>query len=529
MTISWRLFWFMTKEVVSLTLVVMAALSSIMFLFRLLAFADYIFISEEGLLSILMFVLFLLPAIFKLTVPISMLLSSTVVVLRMSGDRELEGWLSVGASPARIAVGPFVVGIFVCALSASSALLLEPYSRQEWKRFKYLNARKSIEAIIENRLQEKTFLSELFRTGDSDIAFYVDKLAPEKNSFEGVFLAVTRKNEPYSMVLLAKEGTLRKEDTGGLTDYVITLRDGRYYRPQATRGDDPLQASGAKVTAADGAAGPKSARADAAPSSRGWRLPNLAITPLPTPIPTYDLKEAAKATVLVGPTQPPQAYVATPRPTPVPIASVVPWSDRYTYPGEWSVMDFRELRVSLLNMFSGQFDPGGIDQTDIRSRYPRDYISELRKLRASPEWGHNPRQVRDHSYFYEQIIVPFACLVLPIIGVCLGIQDPRRKAGLAYLGLGLVVFAYYASIMMCQQLAARFLVPPEISLVVPPVIIVVIAVVLLRWRMRFPPSVQFLEYLRIVLGETFGALRRLLGGGGPKGPAATTPSDGGDR
>lgn len=479
-----RLYWYVTKEILSLTIIIMAALSSVMFLFRLLSYADYIFISEEGLLSVFMFILFLLPAIFKLTVPISLLLATMVVVLRLSSDRELEAWMSVGVSPVRIALGPFFVGILVCGLSGFSSLYLEPFSRQEWRTFKYMHARKSVESIIENRLQEKTFLSELFRTGTADIAFYVDKLAPNRRDFEGVFFAVTNKDQPYSMVLVAKEGSLQKEQGEGLTDYVLTLRQGRLYQPSSASGDTSVALEDL--------------------SKGGALRVEIPPTPTPTATPTPPTVEASATPVGEA------AAMASPEPTPEPTPEMTPtpppWISSYTYPQDWSVTGFRELRVSLLSLFARQFDPGAFDTTDIRSLYPRDYLRELRRIRSSEEWGKNQRLVRDHSFFYEQIVVPLSCLLLPVIGVCLGIQDPRRKAGLAYLGIGLVVFAYYASIMTCQQLALRYVVPPEITLVVPPFVLTVLTALLLVWRVRYPPSVRFLEFLGLELRSWMGRL-----------------------
>jgi lipopolysaccharide export LptBFGC system permease protein LptF len=400
------------------------------------------------------------------------------------------------------------VGILVCGLSVFSALYLEPFSRQEWRMFKYMHARKSVEGIIENRLQEKTFLSELFRTGSADIAFYVDKLAQNRRDFEGVFFAVTNKGDPYSMVLVAREGTLQKEQDNGVTDYVLTLRGGRLYQPSAAEGKPALSIEDL---------------------SRGGAL---RVTPLPPPSPSpspnptpLDAETEAFRAALPGPTQPPATPTPSPiptaSPTPVPTPTEIPWSEKYRYPHDWSVTNFREVRVSLLNMFARQFDPGAFDANDIRSLYPLDYIRALRAARTSDEWGKNQRLVRDHSFFYEQIVVPLSCLLLPVIGVCLGIQDPRRKAGLAYLGLGLVVFAYYASIMTCQQLALRYVVPPEITLVVPPVVLLLLTTIVLLWRVRHPPSVRFLEFLGIELRARFARPR--------KAPASVTPRTGSEK
>ena len=386
-----------------------------MFMIRLLGYADYIFVSQEGLMSILMFIMFLLPSIFKLTVPLSLLLATTITVLRMSSDHELEGWLASGVSVLRLAVAPLFLGIIVMMLSGFSALYLEPFSRQEWRKFKWMHARKSVEAIIENRLREKTFLSQLFQTGQNDIAFYADSLSENQKDFSGVFLALTNKDEPYSWVLVAKSGSLQKESREGFSDYVFTLNNGQYYYPQNGK---PHRSSNS---------GPP---------------------------------------VLNAP------------------------------PVDWTVVKFDELKVSLVNLFQKQFDPGAFDSNDIRSLFPKEYIVELKDQRKKEGWKKDVRVIRNHSYFYENIVVPLSCLFLPVIGLCLGVRDPRRKSAFAYLGLGLVVLVYYASIMVCQQLASRFVAPPEITLVLPPVIMTCLTLMLLRWRVLYPPSVSFVEYLK---------------------------------
>lgn len=416
----------LAAEIAQLTLIIMAALSSVMFMFRLLSYADYIFVSSDGLMSIFMFVMFLLPSIFKLTVPVSLLLATTIVILRMASDRELEAWMSSGVGVVRMAATPLAMGGVVMLLSGFSALILEPYSRQEWQKFKWMSARKSVEAIIENRLREKTFLGELFSSGDTTIAFYTDTISESRKDFTGVFLAVSNKKSRYSAVLVANAGSLQKEFRDGFSDYVFTLRDGHYYQPSQPRAGGYDRSS----------------------------VPGAPVNP-------------ANPFVPLNPTL------------------------------NWSVVKFEELKVSLVNMFSGQFDPGAIEANDIRSLYPSDYWAALAELRKDPDWKENQRNIRNHSYFYEQIVVPFSCLFLPLIGLCLGIQDPRRKSGMAYLGLGVVAFVYYANIMLCQQLATRRIVPPEVTLYLPPVVLTAIALVMLRWRGAYPPSIGFKEFARI--------------------------------
>jgi lipopolysaccharide export LptBFGC system permease protein LptF len=161
--------------------------------------------------------------------------------------------------------------------------------------------------------------------------------------------------------------------------------------------------------------------------------------------------------------------------------------------GNWEVFQFDEMKLSFFSLFRKQTLFNGESETDIRTLGPRDYLRELRKRRNSKQWGTNKRFVRDHTYFYEAATVPLSCLFLPVVGICLGISDPRRRPGYAYLALGFVLFCYYATVMICQQLALRFWVPPELTLVVPPLVILSLTALLMRWRSVFPPSTSFWE------------------------------------
>jgi lipopolysaccharide export LptBFGC system permease protein LptF len=385
-------------EIATLTLVILAILSTVMFLFRILTMTDYLVLTQDGIFSLLMFIIFVVPNILKLTLPLSLLFAAAIVSVRMSGDRESEAWMSSGVSILRFCRAPFVLGLVFALAAAVSALWMEPYARQQWRRFKWIHARKGVESILENRLREKTFISDLFHGGGSRIALYVDSIAQNKEKFTGVFLGIHEgQGERPSRVLTAASGRLRKDSDSGSYDYIFELQDGRLHQP----------------------------------------LPS----------------------------------------------------------GGWNVISFDVFRISLVNMFQKQFEISAFDSNDMRSYFPEKYIAELKSLRQRSDWGSSQRSVRDHTFFYEQIAVPLSCLFFPVIGVCLGLQDPRRKAGFTYLGIVSIIFIFYALIMLSQQLAVTFVVVPEVSLVLPLVSLLVITALVLIWRLRHPPSASFAEFI----------------------------------
>jgi len=383
---------------------IMIVVTSIIFLFKSVGFSEILLLSKESSSSFLMCIFFLAPSILKLTAPMAILLGSFIMATRASLDREIEAWMSCGVSVFRLLNSFFVLGCVTAALALFTSLYFEPYARQEWTKFKWVQARHGVEAIMESRLREKTFISKLFHSSDNDISFYVDHLSDSKKQFFKVFLMAQSNKEKYPLVLFAEQGTLTQEDNQGVVDYMFTLAKGSYYQF-----DEKLQT--------------------------------------------------------------------------------------------WNFMHFKSLKFSLISMFQKQFDPDKSSSDSLRSLYPFEYINELKKLRQDPDWSKSQKIVRQHSFFYEQFLIPLSCLALPIIGFCLGIQDVRRKNILSYTVLAFIIFIFYAFIMLAQQFSLKFYSSPEISLWLPGGFLIIIVGILLRWRVKYPFTVKFFEFIRLEFGR----------------------------
>jgi lipopolysaccharide export LptBFGC system permease protein LptF len=129
--------------------------------------------------------------------------------------------------------------------------------------------------------------------------------------------------------------------------------------------------------------------------------------------------------------------------------------------------------------------------------YPIAYFEMLEKEKEkNPDWSKDSKIIDKLIFIFKQISVPISTIFLPIIGICLGIQDPRRKQFGVYLGIGIVVFVLYASISVCQQLALNFVLPPFFMLFISPIALIIIIALLLRWRLRHPPSTGFIAFVR---------------------------------
>lgn len=438
------------REIISLTAIITAALTSVMFLFRLLTYSEYIFMSSEGLLSIFMFVVFLFPTIFKLTIPLSLFVGTSIAVARMAQDREMESWMSFGVGVGRLAVAPFAIGAVAAAISLSLALFLEPISRKEFLKYRWMYARRNVEQVLENRLHPRTFISEPFEGGNTDVCLFVDWLSDSKREFKGVFLAVQTKRARFASVMVADSGELRRELKEGFFDYVFTLRNGRMYEAVEL---DSTMADGKRPSAM--VALMQSVGSDAA-----------------------SIENRLKALPAVS----------------------------------WRVVRFAEFNVSLVSLFNQKFQVAAPDANDMRTKMPMEYLGALKAGRKEdPQWRKNRDKVRNHTFFYEKFAIPVACILLPLAGLALGVHDPRRRMSHVYVGIGLCIFLFYASVMAGQQIPLAQKAPPELMLVLPPVVLIIMTSVLLRMRMQYPPSVGFKEYLGIVFASWRRRLLKLFG------------------
>lgn len=444
-----RIHLLLLREIISLSIVLVAALTSVLFLFQILRFSEYIFGSRETLVSLLFFIVFLFPGLFKMTIPLSLLLATAIVVGRMSQDRELEAWMAAGGSVFDVCKAPFVLGTISCVLSLIAGLYLEPLSRHEWNQFKWLYARRGVEQMIESRLYPQTFFVGPLSGGDTEICLYVDSLTPDRKSFNDAFLSIKRGSEKFASVLVSEEGAFRRENNDGLSDYVLDLRNGTIYEPIETK--EPL-----------------SILAEEHPDQFN----------IPKQPQSEELKE----------------FLAN-------------------EPGvSWRVVRFSRFRLSLVSLFRTRFETQDPNSSDIRTKYPHEYVTELRKIRAQKDWKQHPGQIRDFTFFYEQIVVSLVCMLLPVIGVCLGFQDPRRRAGSLYIGVGLVIVIFYSTVMLGQQLPMNWHVEPEIMLVLPVAATGAVAALLLRMRALYPPSVGIWEFFSIEIQRLWRKAVRRRGG-----------------
>ena len=430
----------LAAEIISLTFVLTTSISTIMIMSKLPKYAGFLFSAPHILTSFLMLMLYVLPSILKLTGPVSLLLACAIVVMRMSADRELEAWMSCGVSVMRLCFMPTLLGIGVMLISLASGLFFEPYSNKRFDEFKWLQSKSLVESFIKSNLNEKSFLydfngsSHSPLSSDSKLSLYFGKVNSSKTEMENVFMAFSNSIEKYSSLLVAKEGEIRKESTYGYPDYILKLKNGMLYTYQKSR-SSLLKLSNKKE------------------KDSVYSFENL---------------EEIKKNISL-----------------------------YPAPLNWTVSQFKSADISLVSFFKDKFKLDSEPQNQMDQLYPKEFLKKLdEEKNNSSDWKRDPGIIDKLCFFIKQISIPLSTVFLPIIGVCLGISDPRKKQISVYFGIGIVIFIMYFSLSVCQQLAQKFIISPYCLFFTTPIILGSLFLFLMRWRLKYPPSCSFLDYLK---------------------------------
>lgn len=219
----------LAKEIITLTFIITAGLSSIMMMSQLPRYLEFVFQAPDIGTTFLMLLLFILPTILKFAVPVSLLLACAIVIMRMSSDRELEVWLASGVSIFRLSFMPTLLGFAVAIISLASALFFEPYSSQQFEKFKWLQTRTLLESVLKKTLKEKVFIYDFPLPENIKFSVYSNQVSQTDGKLSGLFLATSKSDQIYSSFITTESGQLNRVMTKGYPDYVFSLFYGTSY------------------------------------------------------------------------------------------------------------------------------------------------------------------------------------------------------------------------------------------------------------------------------------------------------------
>jgi lipopolysaccharide export system permease protein len=99
-------------------------------------------------------------------------------------------------------------------------------------------------------------------------------------------------------------------------------------------------------------------------------------------------------------------------------------------------------------------------------------------MRSAEKRGNNAGRLR--MIFYFRISIPWACVVLVLVGAAVGSRPQKSSSGVG-LGLSIViVFCYYVIMSLCRSMGEVNFVPGIVAAWIPNTVFLVVGVVLIR-------------------------------------------------
>ena len=155
--------------------------------------------------------------------------------------------------------------------------------------------------------------------------------------------------------------------------------------------------------------------------------------------------------------------------------------------------DLKEGNMSgeshLVTTFEKTFIPSSLNPNEILNNINnvRDMnFLELRQYIGLHEKGRIITDKLDEfkTKYFNKYAYPFSCLMLAVIGACLGITGRRRAINWGYIVIGLVVFVFYMSESMFDSFGSSGRIMPLIAVWLPNLVLSVIAMSAYFYRAR---------------------------------------------
>ncbi len=143
----------------------------------------------------------------------------------------------------------------------------------------------------------------------------------------------------------------------------------------------------------------------------------------------------------------------------------------------------------LVTTFQKTFIPSSLNPNEILNNINnvRDMnFLELRHYIGVHEKGRIITDKLDEfkTKYFNKYAYPFSCLMLAVIGACLGITGRRRAINWGYIVIGLVVFVFYMSESMFDSFGSSGRIMPVIAVWLPNLVLAVIALSAYLYRAR---------------------------------------------
>jgi lipopolysaccharide export system permease protein len=185
------------RELVPLTLIALGVASGVFFLDKLPWMTSLVLQNRLDLGMSWRLLCYTLPTVSGLTLPIGFLMGCTLIFHRMSADSELVVLRAAGISVYRLLVPFFMVAMLACVLSAFALMYVSPWGYQ------------GLQKLIFDIARDRAYYHlrpQAFNDAFKGLVFYVERIHPQVQRFEGIFVADNRSQ--VTQVITAEQGEL---------------------------------------------------------------------------------------------------------------------------------------------------------------------------------------------------------------------------------------------------------------------------------------------------------------------------------
>lgn len=169
---------------------------------RVYQLADLVITRQVPFRLVLSLLLFLLPPLLSLTLPVALLLAVLIACGRLTGDLEVAALKASGVSPLRLFRPFLVAGLMVTAVVACLTLVVNPWASGAFQQQLF----KILQAGAATGIPERTFSGAF-----GPIVLYVEEVSPSQVGLKGVLVSDER-NPQLSRIIIAREGRLLSDD-----------------------------------------------------------------------------------------------------------------------------------------------------------------------------------------------------------------------------------------------------------------------------------------------------------------------------
>lgn len=194
----------------------------VLLMFQILKLAEMVVNYGVALSEVALIIGYVLLPFLVFTVPMAFLLAVMLGINRLSADSELAAIKASGISLFRITPPVLVLAILASMLTFGLTLFAEPWGKASFKKLLFELGRKKATLGITERE---------FNTDFSDLVIFVNKVRPETNTLEGVFIADERNDDVHNIIIAKKGRFYSEKDSMRL---VLQLENGSIHRRQET-------------------------------------------------------------------------------------------------------------------------------------------------------------------------------------------------------------------------------------------------------------------------------------------------------